>query len=133
MKSAYDELDKTARTLIQTDLKLRDANERFNRQINQLHALHRISSSVNSTFDIEEILKIVSESMLKDLDFEKSGIVFLEKNGLKPMQSAYFGFSSAEYAYLLEHFELLLRPALARGRRSLFANVGRTRPRTGQN
>src|SRR4029077_3650768 len=112
LRKAYEELDKTARTLIQTDLKLHQANERFNQQIVQLHALHRIGAFINSTFDIEEILKIVSESMIKDLGFEKTGIVFLEKNGQKPMQSAYAGFHSTEFSRLLESFEKLLYPAL---------------------
>jgi two-component system, sensor histidine kinase and response regulator len=112
LKKAYAELDKTARTLIQTDLKLHQANQRFNQQINQLHALHRLGTVINSTFDIEEILKTVSELMTKDLDFEKSGMVFLDQKGQKPMQSSYVGFSSAEYAHLLEHFEALIHPAL---------------------
>jgi len=50
--------------------------------------------------------------MAKDLDFEKTGIVFLEKKGHKPMQSSYLGFTSAEYAHLLEHFNTLIHPAL---------------------
>src|SRR5213595_3175826 len=86
LKKAYEELDRTARTLIQTDLKLHQANERFNLQIAQLHALHRLGTFINSTFDLEEILKTVTESLAKDLDFEKTGIVFLEKKGQKPMQ-----------------------------------------------
>src|SRR5690349_18695114 len=86
LKKAYEELDKTARTLIQTDLKLHQANERFNQQIVHLHALHRLGTIINSTFDIEEILKIVSESLVKDLDFEKTAIVFLEQKGQKPME-----------------------------------------------
>ena len=112
LKKAYEELDRTARTLIQTDLKLHQANERFNHQIAQLHALHRLGTFINSTFDIEEILKMVAESMVKDLDFEKTGIVFLESKGQKPMQSSYVGFIAAEYAHLLEHFDTLIHPAL---------------------
>src|SRR5579863_3475048 len=100
LKNAYDELDKTARALIQTDLKLHQANERFNQQIAQLHALHRIGTFINSTFDVEVILQAVSESMIKDLSFEKTGIVFLEKNGQKPMQSAYTGFTPPEFTHL---------------------------------
>ena len=112
LKKAYDELDKTARALIQTDLKLHQANERLNLQISQGHALHRLGTFINSTFDIEIIMQTVSESMAKDLDFEKTGIVFLDKKGQKPMQSCYTGFSSAEYAHLLEHFGSLIGPAL---------------------
>src|SRR5512146_595479 len=94
LKKAYDELDRTARTLIRTDFLLHRANERFDQQISQLHALHRIGSSINSTFDLEMIMSAISESMAKDLDFEKSGIVFLEKNSHKPLQSAYTGFAA---------------------------------------
>jgi two-component system sensor histidine kinase/response regulator len=112
LKKAYEELDRTARTLIQTDLKLHQANERFNQQIAQLHALHRLGTFINSTFDVEEIMKTVSDSIAKDLDFEKTGIVFLETKGQKPMQSTYMGFTSAEYTHLLDHFEALIHPAL---------------------
>src|SRR4051812_7920250 len=93
LKKAYEELDKTARTLIQTDLKLHQANEKFNQQIIQLHALHRLGTFINATFNVEEILQTVTESMAKDLDFEKTGIVFLEQKGQKPMQSSYLGFN----------------------------------------
>src|SRR5450631_3058009 len=112
LRKAYEELDRTARALIRTDYLLHRANERFDQQISQLHALHRIGSTINSTFDLELILSGISESMTKDLDFEKSGIVFLEKNSQKPLQSAYTGFSSTEYRLFLEGFEELLLPAL---------------------
>src|SRR5690348_16247914 len=110
LKKAYQEIDRNARTLIRTDFQLHRANERFNQQISQLHALHRIGSSINSTFDLEAILIAISDSMAKDLDFEKSGIVFLEKTTQKPQQSAYTGFSSTEYRHLLDHFSELLLP-----------------------
>lgn len=112
LKATYEELDRNARTLIRTDLQLHRANERFDQQISQLHALHRIGSSINSTFDLEVILTAISDSMAKDLDFEKSGIVFLEKNSHKPLQSAYTGFSAAEYRQFLDSFDELLLPAL---------------------
>jgi signal transduction histidine kinase len=112
LRKAYEELDRTARALIRTDYLLHRANERFDQQISQLHALHRIGSSINSTFDLEIILSGISESMTKDLDFEKSGIVFLEKNSQRPLQSAYSGFSSAEYRLFLDSFKELLMPAL---------------------
>src|SRR5690349_16721850 len=112
LQKAYEELDKTARTLIQTDLKLHQANERFNQQIAQLHALHRLGTSINSTFDIEEILKTVTVSMAKDLDFEKTGIVFLDHKAQKPMQSSYVGFTGSEFAHFLEHYQTVLLPAI---------------------
>src|SRR5258708_2672882 len=70
LRKAYEELDRTARTLIRTDYLLHRANERFDQQISQLHALHRIGTSINSTFDLELILSEISESMTKDLESE---------------------------------------------------------------
>src|SRR5882672_2491482 len=113
LRKAYEELDRTARTLIRTDFLLHRANEKFDQQISQLHALHRIGSVINSTFDLELILSGISESMAKDLDFEKSGINFLEKNSQRPLQSAYTGFSSTEYRHLLDSFDEFLLPALS--------------------
>src|ERR1035437_8527703 len=112
LRKAYEELDRTAKYLIRTDYLLHRANERFDAQISHLHALHRIGSSINSTFDLELILSGISESMTKDMDFEKSGIVFLEKNSQRPLQSAYTGFSSSEYRLFLDSFNELLLPAL---------------------
>jgi signal transduction histidine kinase len=112
LRKAYEELDRTAKALIRTDYLLHRANERFDQQISQLHALHRIGSAINSTFDLELILSNISESMTKDLDFEKSGIVFLEKNSQRPLQCAYTGFSSAEYRLFLDSYKELLLPAL---------------------
>src|SRR5437879_7799206 len=113
LRKAYEELDRTARALIRTDYLLHRANERFDQQISQLHALHRIGLTINSTFDLELILSGISESMAKDLDFEKSGIVFLEKNSQRPLQSAYTGFSSQEYRLLLDSFQGFLLSALS--------------------
>src|SRR5204863_9950616 len=93
-------------------LKLHQANEKFNQQITQLHALHRLGTFINATFNVEEILQTVTESMAKDLDFEKTGIVFLEQKGQKPMQSSYLGFHSSQYSHLLEHYEALIHPAM---------------------
>ncbi len=112
LQKAYEELDRNARTLVRTDFQLHRANERFDQQISHLHALHRIGASINSTFDLEVILSAISDSMATDLDFEKSGIVFLEKTGQKPFQSAYTGFSAGEYRRLLDRFDELLLPAL---------------------
>src|ERR1700690_1839898 len=105
LRKAYEELDRTARALIRTDYLLHRANEKFDQQISQLHALHSIGSTINSTFDLELILSGISESMAKDLDFEKSGIVFLEKNSQRPLQSAYTGFSGTEYRQFLDSFK----------------------------
>lgn len=112
LRTAYEELDRNARALIRTDLQLHRANERFDQQISQLHALHRIGTSINSTFDLEVIMNAVCESMAKDLDFEKSGIVFLDKASNKPLQSAFAGFTSSECRRMLDQFEDLLMPAL---------------------
>jgi len=112
LRKAQEQIDLNARTLIRTDLQLHRANERFNLQIAQLQALHRVGTSINSTFDLEVILAGITESMAKDLSFEKSGIVFLEKTTLRPQQSAYHGFSSKEYGTLLDSFKELLMPAL---------------------
>jgi signal transduction histidine kinase len=112
LKKAYEELDRTARALIRTDLQLHRTNERFDQQISQLTALHRVGELVNSTFDLEVILSAASGAMVKDLDFEKSGIIFLEKRGEKPMQSAYSGFTSREYRYFLDHFDSLIGAAV---------------------
>ena len=67
---------------------------------------------INSTFDLEVILAAITESMARELGFEKSGIAFLEKASLRPQQSAYHGFSAAEYRELLDQFQSLLLPAL---------------------
>lgn len=112
LRLAQQELDRNAQTLIRTDLQLHRANERFNKQIAHLQALYRVGTRINSTFDLEVILASITESMARDLSYEKSGIVFLEKTSLKPQQSAYHGFSSGEYRQLLDQFEDLLLPAL---------------------
>ncbi len=103
------ELEATARELIRTDWQLHRANDRFNIQISQLYALHRVGTLINSTFDLEVIFNTVVDSMSKDLGFDKTGIVFLDKTGARPLQSAYKGFSSTEYRLFLDHFEDLVK------------------------
>ena len=112
LQKAYQELETTARTLIRTDWQLHRANDRFDIQISQLYALHRVGTLINSTFDLESIFNTVVDSMAKDLGFDKTGVVFLDKTGTKPLQSAYKGFSSAEYRVFLERFPDLVNSVL---------------------
>lgn len=78
-----------------------------------LQSLHRVSTLINSTFDLEEILKVLSDAMSRDLDFDRSGVVFIDPSTQKPMQSAYTGFSPVEYRLVLEHYDSLILPALS--------------------
>lgn len=85
---------------------------RLDQQIYRLHALHRIGSIINATFDLTIILGAICESLTRDFDFEKSGIVFLDDASLKPLRSAHAGFTAAEYRHLLDQLETLLLPVL---------------------
>jgi len=112
LEKSTQELEATARTLIRTDWQLHRANDRFNTQITQLYALHRVGTLINSTFDLEVIFNTVVDSMSKDLGFDKAGVVFLDKTGTKPLQSAYKGFTSTEYRLFLERFQDLVNSVL---------------------
>src|SRR5471030_1222795 len=112
LQTMYTELESNARSLIRSDWQLHRTNDRFNNQIAQLFALHRVGTLINSTFDLEVIFNTVADSMSKDLGFDKTGVVFLDKTGTKPLQSAYKGFSSTEYRMFLERFQDLVNSAL---------------------
>jgi signal transduction histidine kinase len=101
--SARKQLDSTAHALIRTDLQLRRSNESLERQLQLLHALHRVGMLITSSFDMEVILNALAESMVRDLDFEKSGVILLDRQGAKVIQSAYAGFSAREFLYFLDH------------------------------
>jgi len=57
---------------------LRRAVDHLDERLAQLQALHRIGAVINSTFDLEEILKVVSDAMCRDLDFDRTGMIFLD-------------------------------------------------------
>jgi len=91
---------------------LRRTTDHLDERLIQLQALHRISTLINSTFNLEEILKVLTDSMARDLDFDRTGVVFLDRNSQKPFQSAYASFTPVEFRLILEHYDSLLLPAL---------------------
>lgn len=94
---------------------LRRVSDHVDERLAHSQALHRLSTLINSTFDLEEILKAASDAMTKDLGFDRAGVVFLDKNSLKPFQSAYTQFTPVEFRLVLDHYESLLLPALNEG------------------
>jgi len=82
-------------------------------RISHLQTLYEVGHRINSTFNLEEILQMLTQSMIKDLGFEKSCVVYLDKKGHKPQLSALSGFSPVEFRLVLEQVESLLFPTMS--------------------
>jgi signal transduction histidine kinase len=91
---------------------VRRESDHIDDRLIQLQSLHRVGALINSTFDLEEILKLLSDSMARDLDFDRTGVIFLDKTSQKPFHSAYTNFTPVEFRLVLDHYQSLLLPAL---------------------
>ncbi|TRZ95598.1 sensor histidine kinase [bacterium] len=72
LKKALEEMDEQARLVVRTDLELNKIQEELDRKINSLYALQRISQTIGTTLDENQIFKMISADYLEDLGFDKA-------------------------------------------------------------
>jgi len=80
MKRSFNDLDQQAKLIVQTDLELNKAQEMSDRRLSSLEALQRISRSISTTLDANEIFERLNQSLRKELDFEKILILFKDEH-----------------------------------------------------
>jgi len=79
LKASFNELDEQAKIIVKTDLELNRAQEELDKRLNGLDALQKASRLISTTLDEGEIFQRLDESLMKDLDFEKSIILVFDK------------------------------------------------------
>jgi signal transduction histidine kinase len=80
LQNALDEMDEQAKLVVRTDIELNKAQEELDRKITSLYTLQKLSRSISSTLEENQIFKKVELSYLEDLGFQKAlAFLFDEK------------------------------------------------------
>lgn len=72
LRKSLDEMDEQAKLIIRTDIELNKAQEDLDKKITGLYALQRLSRTISTTLEENQIFKMIETSNLEDLGFEKA-------------------------------------------------------------
>jgi len=67
-----EELDQNTKIIVQTDLELTRTQEALDKKVSGLYALHGLSKQILSVRSVAELCRLVAESMVTSLGFEKA-------------------------------------------------------------
>jgi len=72
-------VNKTTRDFVSARHQLQDKNKQIMAQTEQLASISEVAHLVNSTLDIDEVMKTIMEHLNKEFDFTMMAIMFLDK------------------------------------------------------
>ena len=101
MKQSFIELDEQAKLIVKTDLELNKTQDKLDRRLNSLYTLQKLSQTISTTLDEDEIFKRIERSYINELGFEKAlAFLFTEDNKLKNALAT--GYSKTEVKSIQE-------------------------------
>ncbi len=72
LRKSVDEMDEQAKLIVRTDIELNKTQEELDKKITGLYSLQKISGEIISTLEEKQIFKIIENSKLENLGFEKA-------------------------------------------------------------
>jgi len=72
LKKSLEEMDEQAKLILRTDMELNKTQEELDKKITTLYALHRLSRSLSTTLEENQIFKRIEPAYLEELGFEKA-------------------------------------------------------------
>ncbi|MFH0763252.1 MAG: ATP-binding protein [Candidatus Omnitrophota bacterium] len=80
LKRSLDEMDEQAKLIVRTDMELNKTQEELDKKVGGLYTLQRLSRSISTTLEENQIFKRIEAGQLEDLGFEKAcGFLWNEK------------------------------------------------------
>jgi signal transduction histidine kinase len=80
LEKSLDEMDEQAKLVVRTDIELNKTQEELDKKISSLYALQRLSRTISTTLEENQIFKIIEATALEDLGFEKAcGFLWSDK------------------------------------------------------
>lgn len=76
LQKSLDEMDEQAKLIVRTDMELNKTQEELDKKITGLYTLQRLSRSMSTTLEENQIFKMIGASHLNELGFEKA-VAFL--------------------------------------------------------
>ncbi|MFH1441656.1 MAG: ATP-binding protein [Candidatus Omnitrophota bacterium] len=81
LKKSLDEMDEQAKLIVRTDIELNKTQEELDKKITGLYALQKLSKSISTTLEENQIFNMIENSNIEDLGFEKAcGFMWIDKN-----------------------------------------------------
>ena len=72
LKKSLDEMDEQAKLIVRTDMELNKTQEELDKKVGGLYALQKLSKTISTTLEENQILKMINAEYLKELGFEKA-------------------------------------------------------------
>jgi signal transduction histidine kinase len=72
LKKALDEMDEQAKLVVRTDIELNKAQEELDKKLTGLYTLQRLSRTISSTLQEDQIFEKIDSNYLEDLGFKKA-------------------------------------------------------------
>jgi len=72
LKKSLEEMDEQAKLILRTDMELNKTQEELDKKIITLYALHRLSRSISTTLEENQIFKRIEPAYLEEFGFEKA-------------------------------------------------------------
>jgi len=72
LKRSLDEMDEQAKLVVRTDIELNKTQEELDKKLTGLYTLQRLSRTISSTFDEEQIFQKIDIADLEEIGFEKA-------------------------------------------------------------
>lgn len=79
LQRSLDEMDEQAKLIVRTDIELNKTQEELDKKLTGLYALQRISRTISTTLEENQIFRMIEPDYLEEMDFEKAcGLLFNE-------------------------------------------------------
>jgi len=72
LKKALDEMDEQAKLVVRTDIELNKAQEELDKKLTGLYTLQRLSRTISSTLEEDQVFEKIDSNYLEDLGFKKA-------------------------------------------------------------
>jgi len=123
LENSLEEMDEQAKLIIRTDLELNKAQEELDKKISSLYTLQRISQSISTTLQEEEIFRRIEKSYILDLGFTKAiGFLFDRNKNLQIKLN--YGYSEENLEKIRENLKKKILPLMI-NRPRLVSSIGR--------
>ncbi len=96
LQKALDEMDEQAKLIVRTDIELNKAQEDLDRKITGLYTLQKLSRSISSTLEENQVFKKIEPAYLTDLGFQKALAYLLDEKEKKFLLQMSLGYTEEE-------------------------------------
>jgi signal transduction histidine kinase len=98
LKKALDEMDEQAKLVVRTDIELNKAQEELDKKLTGLYTLQRLSRTISSTFEENQIFQKIDVAYLEDLGFARALAFLWNEREKRFLHHLNIGYSEEEFA-----------------------------------